>query len=341
MIRKTASVKLAALSAALILHGALAVALVSREPVQIEGADGGTDVRLGNAFADMAAGTLSAEPSENTEVMRPDPPDHSAAEQAERTPPERTVAEAEPVQAEATRPERAETIPPERTLTQAALPDAIKPVPPVEATPAAPLQPEALALLAPSFQPKPDERMQALAPPGPERIEGAAPDSAAVARSLRPKPRSAQFEAAHKPVEVTKPAPKPKPKPKQTAKPAPGNATRNARAGEATGRAEAIARQSGTGGRQQAAGNAAASNYPGLVMRQISRAGKLRVNARGVAVVAFTIGGNGGLSAVSLARSSGNASLDQDALRLVRRAGPFPKPPQGARRSFSIEIEGR
>ncbi|HKK84958.1 MAG TPA: energy transducer TonB [Roseovarius sp.] len=50
---------------------------------------------------------------------------------------------------------------------------------------------------------------------------------------------------------------------------------------------------------------------------------------------------NGGLAAVSLARSSGSSALDQAALRLVRGAGPFPKPPQGARRNFSVKIQGR
>jgi protein TonB len=76
-------------------------------------------------------------------------------------------------------------------------------------------------------------------------------------------------------------------------------------------------------------------------MRKLSRAGKPRVSARGAAVVAFSIAPHGGLSSVSLARSSGSAALDQAALRLVRGAGPFPKPPTGARRSFSIQIKGR
>lgn len=60
-----------------------------------------------------------------------------------------------------------------------------------------------------------------------------------------------------------------------------GNADRDARAGDATGVQAATARHSGDAGQVQAAGNAAVSNYPGLVMRRLSRAGQPRVNARG------------------------------------------------------------
>ena len=76
-------------------------------------------------------------------------------------------------------------------------------------------------------------------------------------------------------------------------------------------------------------------------MSRIARVGKPRVRARGTALVAFTIAGNGGLAQLSLARSSGSDALDRAALQLVRRAGPFPPPPQGAQRAFSIGITGR
>lgn len=305
MIRHAGPAKLAALSVALVLHGALAVALVSREAAEIEGNGGETEVQLGNAFSDMAAGTLTAERPDEAAVTAPDTPERIAPAQA-------TAATA---------------------------------VPPIAPQPAAPAQPKALAAtLPPALQPLTASTPETLAPqPVPERLDGAAPETAAVARSLRPKPRSATFEAAHTPAPRAQPAPREKQAaaPAPRAKPAQGAGTQNARAGETTGTRDATARQSGTGGRQQEAGNAAVSNYPGLVMRQLSRAGRPRASARGTAVVAFTIGGNGGLASVALASSSGSASLDEAALRLVRGAGPFPKPPQGARRSFSIEIRGR
>ena len=55
-------------------------------------------------------------------------------------------------------------------------------------------------------------------------------------------------------------------------------------------------------------------------------------------VVAFSVSPAGGLGGVSLARSSGHGELDSEALSMVRRAAPFPRPPAGAPRSFSIGV---
>lgn len=295
MMQNAAPAKVAALALAIIAHAVVAFALVASEEVQVEGASGGAEVRLGNAFADMAAGTLTAaRPVEPAETPN-DVPDRITASRPDA---------ATPVQ-----PDQLAAVTPQRAT-------AALPVAPAETV--VPAQPEALSTA-----------------PDPERITGAAPETAAPDSALRPKRRSAAIEAAHQSDPVAKPSPPPKP-----AAAKPGNAKRDARAGLATGTETATARQSGTDGRQQAAGNADASNFPGLVMRKLSRAGKPRVNARGVAIVAFTIHANGGLASVSLARSSGSQALDQAALRLVRGASPFPKPPQGARRSFSIQIKG-
>jgi protein TonB len=46
----------------------------------------------------------------------------------------------------------------------------------------------------------------------------------------------------------------------------------------------------------------------------------------------------GALRAVRLARSSGNARIDQLALATVRNAAPFPAPPSGAM-SYTIRID--
>lgn len=326
MIRGSGPAKLVALSVALVAHAALAAALVSRETTEVEGGAGSAEVRLGNAFADMVAGTLSAVSAETAEAIAPEPPERLTAERAKPTPPETSVTAVDPAPADAAQPAKPDPVLSDPTLSVA------------HAVPVA--QAEAPALVQPAL-PARDAARAVQPPPISERVEAEASDSAAVTRSLRPMPRSAEFEAAHKPAQVANPKPQPTAKPAARANPAPGNSERNAQAGEATGQREAVARQSGTVGRQQAAGNAAASNYPGLVMRRLARAGKPRVNARGTAVVAFSIAANGGLSSVSLARSSGSTALDQAALRLVRGAGPFPKPPVGARHSFSIQIKGR
>jgi periplasmic protein TonB len=279
-------------------------------------------VRLGNAFADMAAGTLTA-----------DRPDFARATQAEMAEP----SEAE--QPEAMTPETALTDAP-RDIAETARPTEVTATDPVTAPDAAEIPKSATAAQAvPIARAPPSKTAQAAATAPvqtaaaqpsqvPERVVAEDPETAPLSRSPRPRPRSAEIVAAARP----KPAP---------AAQARGNADRDARAGDATGRQQATARQNGSDGRSEAAGNAAASNYPGLVMRQLSRAGRPRVNARGAAMVAFSIAANGGIASVSLARSSGSAQLDQAALRLVGGAGPFPPPPQGARRSFSVQIQGR
>ncbi|MDX8350714.1 TonB family protein [Cognatiyoonia sp. IB215446] len=124
--------------------------------------------------------------------------------------------------------------------------------------------------------------------------------------------------------------------------PPPGNSQQNATAGSATGNTRATApQQSGNTGQAATAGNAAANNYPGEVMQRITRIGQPRVRASGIAVVRFSISGNGALAGVSIAQSSGSARLDRAAMQVVQRAAPFPPPPPGAQRSFSIRIEGR
>jgi len=322
MIRSSGIAKAAALTLAILAHGALAVGLATSDHTEMDGGGTTADVRLGSAFKDLAAGSLPAQAPQAQNAPRATP---------DKTAPQR----AKPAKAETAEP-TAKSQP--LQASPPATPDGTLSAAPTKAEPAEAAKPAEHA-----SKPEPD---QATADTATARIEGTKPETPAVTRSLRPKPRSAAFEAAHK----KRPAPKRQPKPqtqKKTSKPKAdpakqGNAARNARAGEATGKTKATApRQSGSGGRQNATGNAAASNYPGAVMRKLSRAGKPRVNARGAAVVAFSIGGNGRLASVSLARSSGSSSLDRAALRLVQRAGPFPKPPRGAQRRFSIQIKGR
>ena len=65
---------------------------------------------------------------------------------------------------------------------------------------------------------------------------------------------------------------------------------------------------------------------------------KPRAGQRGSATVTFTIGFGGALSSVGIAKSSGNAKIDQLALATVRGAAPFP-PPSSGPASFSIRID--
>lgn len=187
---------------------------------------------------------------------------------------------------------------------------------------------------------RPQKDVQPAAKPKTLAAEDGAPP--APARSLRPQTRSADFERRYKPDDPpgheAAPHAQPGQKPKESTR---GNAQRSARAGAATGHEKAAARQQGRADTAATrSGNAAASNYPGQVMKRISGVPRPRVASRGTAVVSFTIAPGGGLGAVNLAQSSGSGELDRAALRVIRRAAPFPAPPPGARRTYSIRIQG-
>ncbi|HYJ57898.1 MAG TPA: TonB family protein [Methyloceanibacter sp.] len=77
--------------------------------------------------------------------------------------------------------------------------------------------------------------------------------------------------------------------------------------------------------------------YASQVWAKLARH-KPRAGQRGGASVSFAIGANGTLGAVRIARSSGNARIDQLALQTVRSAAPFPRPPAGSA-SYTIRID--
>jgi periplasmic protein TonB len=76
--------------------------------------------------------------------------------------------------------------------------------------------------------------------------------------------------------------------------------------------------------------------YASQVWSRLARH-KPRAGQRGSASVSFAIGEMGALRGAQIARSSGNARIDQLALQTVRGAAPFPAPPAGAV-SYTIRI---
>jgi protein TonB len=122
-----------------------------------------------------------------------------------------------------------------------------------------------------------------------------------------------------------------------------GNRT-DSRRGVADGQADGRRQVAGKGGSASAAGNAAASNYPGKVaaklrraVRSISRGGRSR--ASNDVLISFTVNAAGGLGGVRIARGSGSPELDQAALAVVRRAAPFPPiPAETGRRNWAFTL---
>lgn len=180
------------------------------------------------------------------------------------------------------------------------------------ATPPAPTQPTPLS---------PIETITAIAPPIVHSAD---------ATTLRPQRR---------PADLGQEPPEPPAQQQQAA--ASGNADQNATLGSSDGQqsGQATAASSGSNAVSNTVANTqAAANYPGQVMRQISRTRRERLNARGVALVSFAISQSGGLASVSIAQSSGNARLDAAAVNHIQRAAPFPAPPAGAQTRFAVEF---
>ena len=95
-----------------------------------------------------------------------------------------------------------------------------------------------------------------------------------------------------------------------------------------------------------AEGNAARSNYPGLVVSKLRRALRYpasarRAGLRGEVLIHFVVSRNGNVGSVRVASSSGSPVLDRAAIDTVRRAAPFPAIPSSANRSswqFTLPI---
>ncbi len=210
------------------------------------------------------------------------------------------------------------------TLTATTRPETITPVAqPVTAAPAPPAtaQPVTAAAL-PKVQP-----VAPIAPTQPDRT--ASPPPVETVTALAPPP--VQTPDADTPRPRARPDPAPQ-----------GNADRSARRGDTGGQPQgrsSITSQ-GTEG-QSASDGRAVAEYPQQVNRHLSRLRRPATRFSGAAVIAFTVAGNGGLSALSVARSSGDAGFDQLALAHVQRAAPFPPPPAGAQRSFNVTVQGR
>lgn len=105
----------------------------------------------------------------------------------------------------------------------------------------------------------------------------------------------------------------------------------------------------GTSDRQSKGGKVSASagsivGYAARVRARVASNKPSSAGKRGTAVVSFGVTRGGGLAYARLARSSGNAALDQAAVSAVRRAAPFPAPPAGAsasQLSFSVPFHFR
>ncbi len=366
MTRLPPTVLAAALAASAGLHLASLGLLRDAPTVRQEGGAPASVAALGTSFADLAAGTIAAAaPRETARAAQATPAATPApvASDPVRAPRAAPAAQPEPAErpaAAAAAGRQAMTEPPPRAVARSVAPGtaprhetAARPAPvPVPMPARAALTSDvARGAAAASKAPSPVPQADGPAPVPPrvataEEVAASPPvtvDSRVVAASdLAPE---AYLRPPSRPVSRP-PTPADTPRrieqtPRSSAAPE-GNADRSARAGQDSGRRDAeAARAANQPATNAAPGNAAASTYPGLVMRHVSRARRPDVAARGAARVTFRIAGSGALAWASLSRSSGSAALDRAALNVIRRAAPFPPPPSGATRTFTVETRGR
>lgn len=173
-----------------------------------------------------------------------------------------------------------------------------------------------------------------MAPPPPPEVQKERPLD--LAQSPRPrtrpeeKPEAAPKARERQPAEQAEAEPEPERKPR-----APEEAA--ASAAQAAGAQQAAQPAQ----KRREAGGRDAARYGDVVMRQIARSPRKRAPERGVVTVGFEIGPDGGLLRVAVVASSGSAALDQMALDHIRRAAPFPPPPEGAKTRYGFEFEGK
>jgi protein TonB len=231
---------------------------------------------------------------------------------------------------------RAERVGPER-VSEA---DTAQPAEPVEAETATAVLAEEVAAAQSS---------KTITSESPETVQAERADTAVVAAS-----ETVEAE----PEGIAKPTRRPTPtaeerkinKPQRTTRnPArrrgePQQRTSGAGQGQRRSGARAASERRGSGQRRASASPGQARRYAGIVRARIARNRPSGRGRRGTVVVRFAISGGGTLRYVRLARSSGDRSLDRAALASVRRASPFPRPPQGmsgSQLTFSIPFRFR
>lgn len=287
----------------------------------IETQGGGLEVaaQIGSRFEDMTAGVLTSTTTQDRAIAV------------------KVKSPAKVIEPQILVPAVAKAV---RAIEPAAL--ATPPAIAIAATPAA----SAVAALPPVAQPlqvAPRPVEMALRAIEPQTIVAQEPDSVAPTLSRRPIVKN--LDLAAKAAETQKDVVQAKRKvvqKKAQKSAARGTAKRNNTKGTKSGtRKTAKAKTTGEKNKSSSkAGNAAASNYPGKVMRRISRQARPRVRAKGTATISFSISSGGGLSRVSVSRSSGSSALDRAAVAMVRKASPFPRPPAGAQRKFLVRVQG-
>jgi protein TonB len=208
---------------------------------------------------------------------------------------------------------------PQMVMSEAATPSdsADKPVEPDEAEPVTSPTPQLEEL-------KPEVATEIETPPLPE-----VPDAEAVLthaipppREEKPKEEKRKPEKTKKKVERKKPRDRAAPNAPTTAAPQAAKAARaNLNAAPMAGASSSVS----------------PASWRSALMAHLNRHKRFPPGgSRGTATIAFTIDRSGRVLSARLARSSGDATLDQEAIALARRASPVPAPPPDIGKGGSV-----
>lgn len=210
---------------------------------------------------------------------------------------------------DATPPPAAEPAPPEPPPADVATAADVRPdpAPPEAAAPQPePLQPEPVAETAAAPAPRPETRAEP-EPARPSTVVRVDPTNTRPAEPAKERVKSRAKDVSQRSAALPSPA---------------------AASGVGIGRSDAIA------------------NYHGRIAAHLARHKQYPAGARGRgqeggASVTFGLDGGGHVTSVRLARASGVADFDQEAVAMVRRASPFPAPPTGRSMSFTVPVSFR
>jgi protein TonB len=242
-------------------------------------------------------------PDTTSEILAPVPPEElppDATEPLAEPPSPESLA---PVATEATAPEIAPSVEPETAVPENVSPAETTAEPVLTATEIAAQPIETIEAVAEDAPPFPRPRIVRRAEiEAPAKAPAKAPATAARPPSRQP-PRTPPRQAA------------------------PGNGGNSSADSVAAAGAARPAANAGQGGRAEVA------RYPSQVINKLRNALRRAGGRSGEVLVRFTVLANGSVSGISIARSSGNAALDDAGVTLVRRAAPFPPIPAAAGRS--------
>lgn len=332
MIRQSYAVVTVVFAISAFAHAAVLSIPDEPEIFEIGGGAEASVAQLGDSFQQMAVGVLEAAPETETTTDVPNAI-QTTDEPLEIIAPTKPALDAKQPTAQSTKTIKAtdpvivtSALQPDSLRATARLKPQTNNVVPLTlpVTPAA--SPELTPLVQHSVQAALDENTQ---------------DSPRVSRRPPVRPKSLEQEVAQsKPTPKRTKASPPQQEKRQQAR---GNAKRQATAGASNGKKSASATVAGKrkSGKATQGANAAVSNYPGLVSRKISRQKRPRAATKAAAIVSFTIAASGAIAKISIVKSSGSTKFDKSAVLLVRRASPFPKPPNGAKRSYNVKVKGR